>query len=58
MKWGRGLDQALADEFVGMYVNDLTLDYGEAGRKSVRLFLKEAAEAGLIPALPEIVFAG
>lgn len=58
MQWGRGLDQALADEFVGMYVNDLTLDYGEAGRKSVELFLTEAAEAGIIPAKPELVFAG
>lgn len=56
MQWGRGLDQKLADEFVGMYVNDLTLDYGEAGRRSVELFLTEAAEAGIIPAKPDLVF--
>lgn len=58
MQWGRGLDQKLADEFVGMYVNDLTLDYGEDGRRSVELFLKEAAEAGLIPAMPDLKFIG
>lgn len=58
LKWGRGLDEALADEFVGMYVNDLTLDYGEGGRRSVELFLTEAAEKGLIPAIPELVFVG
>lgn len=58
MQWGRGLDQELADKFVGMYVNDLTLDYGEAGRKSVELFLTEAAEAGIIPAKPDLVFVG
>jgi len=58
LKWGRGLDEALADEFVGMYVNDLTLDYGEAGRRSVELFLTEAAEKGFIPAIPELVFVG
>ncbi len=58
MQWGRGLDQATADEFVGMYVNDLTLDYGEAGRRSVKLFLTEAAEAGLIPQMPDVVFVG
>lgn len=56
MQWGRGLDQKLADEFVGMYVNDLTMDYGEGGRRSVELFLTEAAEAGIIPAKPDLVF--
>ena len=47
---GRGLDQALADRFIGMYVNELTLDYGERGRKGVREFLDRAHHAGLIPA--------
>jgi 1,4-dihydroxy-6-naphthoate synthase len=46
---GRGLDRALADKFIGMYVNDLTLDYGERGKKGVRLFLDRAHHAGLIP---------
>jgi 1,4-dihydroxy-6-naphthoate synthase len=47
---GRGLDSALADKFIGMYVNELTLDYGERGRKGVREFLDRAHHAGLIPA--------
>jgi 1,4-dihydroxy-6-naphthoate synthase len=47
---GRGLDNALADKFIGMYVNELTLDYGERGRKGVREFLDRAHHAGLIPA--------
>jgi len=58
LQYGRGLDQKLADEFVGMYVNDLTLDYGADGRRSVELFLKEAAEAGIIPKMPDVVFVG
>jgi 1,4-dihydroxy-6-naphthoate synthase len=47
---GRGLDSALADQFIGMYVNELTLDYGERGKKGVREFLDRAHHAGLIPA--------
>ena len=47
---GRGLDRALADKFIGMYVNELTLDYGDRGRKGVREFLDRAHHAGLIPA--------
>jgi 1,4-dihydroxy-6-naphthoate synthase len=46
---GRGLDHALADKFIGMYVNELTLDYGERGRQGVREFLDRAHHAGLIP---------
>ena len=48
MRYARGLDRGKADTFVGMYVNDWTLDYGEAGRRSVRLFLQRGVEAGLI----------
>ena len=44
MAHARGLDVPLADRFIGMYVNDLTLDYGERGRAAVRQFLSEAAE--------------
>ena len=54
--WARGMGRELADEFVGMYVNDLTLDYGERGEKGVRQFLTEAAKAGLLPSVPEIAF--
>jgi 1,4-dihydroxy-6-naphthoate synthase len=46
---GRGLDHALADKFIGMYVNTLTLDYGERGKRGVREFLDRAHYAGLIP---------
>src|SRR5262245_42440421 len=48
--YGRGLDDAQTDEFVGMYVNQRTLDYGESGRRAVQLFLDRGFEAGLIPA--------
>ncbi|MBA4072520.1 MAG: ABC transporter substrate-binding protein [Gemmatimonas sp.] len=49
MRYARGLDRAKADEFVGMYVNDWTLDYGPRGREAIRLFLDRAWKAGLIP---------
>ncbi len=49
MKYARGLDRAKADEFVGMYVNDWTLDYGPRGREAIRLFLQRGYEAGIIP---------
>jgi 1,4-dihydroxy-6-naphthoate synthase len=48
---GRGLDEDRADEFIGMYVNDLTVDYGERGRAAVRELLKRGHAAGLIPAV-------
>lgn len=57
MQYARGLDRSLADEFVGMYVNDWTLDYGERGREAVRLFLKRGYEAGVIPHKVEVEFA-
>jgi 1,4-dihydroxy-6-naphthoate synthase len=53
---GRGHDTALADRFIGMYVNDLTLDYGTRGKKGVREFLDRAHHAGLIPAPVELEF--
>ncbi len=49
MKFARGLDRSKADAFVGMYVNDWTLDYGDRGREAVRLLLERGAEAGVIP---------
>ena len=48
MQFGRGLDRTRTDRFVGMYVNDLTLDYGERGRKAVRQLLGDAQAAGLL----------
>lgn len=58
MHYGRGLDAALTDRFVGMYVNDLTLDYGERGRAAVRELLSRAHTAGLVPEPVAIEFAG
>ncbi|MGE5243447.1 MAG: MqnA/MqnD/SBP family protein [Betaproteobacteria bacterium] len=56
MQFGRGLDRERTDRFVGMYVNQLTLDYGDRGREAVRRLLTEAYERGLIPE-PRIEFA-
>ena len=56
--YGRGQDEERTDSFVGMYVNQLTLDYGERGREAVRRFMGEAFEKGLIPAPVDVVFVG
>ena len=48
MRFARGLDRSKADTFVGMYVNDWTLDYGEKGRRAIRLFLDEGVKSGII----------
>jgi 1,4-dihydroxy-6-naphthoate synthase len=48
MQFSRGLDRVKADEFVGMYVNDWTLDYGDRGRAAVRALLERGVERGLI----------
>jgi 1,4-dihydroxy-6-naphthoate synthase len=53
---GRGLDSALADKFIGMYVNELTLDYGERGEKGVREFLDRGYHAGLLPEPVQLEF--
>jgi 1,4-dihydroxy-6-naphthoate synthase len=55
-KYGRGLNDDLTDRFVGMYVNDRTLDYGDDGRAAVAELLRRAAEAGLIPAAVPVDF--
>lgn len=49
MGYARGLARSDADTFVGMYVNDWTLDYGDRGREAIRLFLARGVEAGFIP---------
>jgi 1,4-dihydroxy-6-naphthoate synthase len=49
MKYSRGLDRRKADRFVGMYVNDLTLDYGDRGRTAVQLLMDLAYDRRLIP---------
>ena len=54
---GRGLDKEKTDKFVGMYVNDLTLGYGERGRQGVERLMTEAFERGLIPRPVPVEFA-
>jgi 1,4-dihydroxy-6-naphthoate synthase len=49
LKYARDMDRGLADKFVGMYVNDWTLDYGERGRQAVRRLLDEGHRAGFVP---------
>ena len=48
--FARGMNDNLADKFVGMYVNDWTLDYGEKGKQAIQLFLDMAYERSLLPA--------
>jgi 1,4-dihydroxy-6-naphthoate synthase len=57
MQYGRGLDRANADRFVGMYVNQLTLDYGDRGRIAVQRLLDEAYAHGIIPRGVPVEFA-
>lgn len=56
LQYARDMGEDLADRFVGMYVNDYTLDYGEKGRRAVKLLLSEATEKGYIPAMPDLIF--
>ena len=56
MPYARDMDHKLADQFVGMYVNHWTLDYGEKGRESIRRFLGQAFARGLIPERPALEF--
>ena len=56
LQYARDMGRDLADQFVGMYVNHWTLDYGERGRKSIRLFLDRAYENGIIPRRQELEF--
>ncbi|HEX6463675.1 MAG TPA: MqnA/MqnD/SBP family protein, partial [Vicinamibacterales bacterium] len=56
-QFGRGLDKDRTDTFVGMYVNDLTLGYGERGRNGVERLMNDAFERGLIPRRVAVEFA-
>jgi len=47
-KWGRGIDDETNKEFVGMYVNKRTIDYGKDGRDAIRMFLKEGQRIGMV----------
>jgi 1,4-dihydroxy-6-naphthoate synthase len=57
IQFGRGLDRDRTDTFVGMYVNDLTLSYGDRGRQAVERLLGDAFERGLIPQRVPVEFA-
>jgi 1,4-dihydroxy-6-naphthoate synthase len=56
MQFARELDPQLADKFVGMYVNERTLDYGEDGREAVRRLLDLGYDAALIPQRAHVDF--
>jgi len=57
LQFGRGLDREKTDRFVGMYVNDLTLAYGDRGRRGLERLLGDAYDQGLIPQPVPVVFA-
>jgi predicted solute-binding protein len=56
MRYARDMGRELADKFVGMYVNEWTIDYGDIGRRAVRELLQRGNMAGLVPAAGEIDF--
>ena len=58
LRFGRGLDVELADRFVGMYVNELTQDYGERGRAAVRELLRRGEEIGAFTEPVRVEFVG
>ena len=58
LQFGRDLDTGKADEFVGMYVNDWTIDFGERGRHAVATLLNRGHEAGIIPQPVDLEFIG
>ena len=58
MQFGRDLDTNLADKFVGMYVNERTLDYGDDGRAAIRRLLAMGHERGVIPLAVSVDFVG
>jgi 1,4-dihydroxy-6-naphthoate synthase len=58
MQYGRDLDRAKSDKFVGMYVNDWTIDFGPRGREAVALLLQRGYEAGIIPNPVKLEFIG
>ena len=56
LQFGRDLDTPLADKFVGMYVNEFTIDMGDRGREGIRRLLELGRERGLLPAHPDLDF--
>lgn len=58
LQYARDMGRELADRFVGMYVNDWTIDYGDTGRQAIRELLSRGHRAGLVPLLPQVDFVG
>lgn len=58
LQYARDMGKPLADRFVGMYVNDWTIDYGDTGRRAVCQLLHRAAECGMTPEIGDIDFVG
>ena len=58
MQFARDLDTRLADKFVGMYVNERTLNYGEDGKEAIRKLLEMGHQRGIIPDAAKIDFVG
>ncbi len=56
MQFARDMETDVADKFVGMYVNNWTLGYGERGRKAVRVLIERGTKAGLLPGPPSVEF--
>lgn len=56
LQYARNMDVSRADTFVGMYVNDYTLDYGDRGRQAVELLLRRGADAGMVPRVEQLEF--
>ena len=56
LQFGRGLDNDLADKFVGMYVNEWTVDYGPVGRRAIAELLKRGHDSGLVPSVKELQY--
>ena len=54
MQWGRGIDHKLGEKFVKMYVNDVTYDMGERGKKALEHLFKMGSDRGIIPVVPEV----
>lgn len=57
LEYARDMDPKLADQFVGMYVNDLTVDFGEQGREALRQLFEAAYEKGILKSKVDIEFA-
>ena len=56
LQYARDMGRDLADKFVGMYVNEWTLDYGDVGRRAIDELLKRGHQAGLLPQVTEPMF--